>query len=472
MQKTLASIDRQWLKARIERHTRELTRLAVPAVMMRIGLMGLAMVDTAMVGHYATQHLAWLNLANQSVIMFALVVGLGLLSGITVYTANAYGGADFKGAGKVWRRNIPFSILVGAIIVIACWPAEFWLTKLGQTAENAAISGDLVRILAIGLPGHLLFVNCTMFLEGIKRPHIGFRLTLAANLVNVGLNYMLIFGHFGMPELGAEGSAWASTGVRWFMALCAMIYVWNATSLRKFRVREAHLQKLIEWRDQRHMGYASGTSLAAEVIAFSALAVFAGWLGTVPLAAFGVVYQVLGIPLMIAIGIGVATTVRVGIALSRRDGPDAALAAAVGIAMTFATCGFLAVLIYLFTKPLLGIFTDDLRIIDLLMPFALIYILGMLLDAAQMVASMVLRGYKETWWPTYLQGFSFVFVMLPTSYYLAFSLQHGFRGLMEGMLIGVGISFLLQLIRFIYLAKNTIHLKRQPMIKVRNNGVA
>lgn len=456
MQQAFTMFDRQWLKARLSRHVRELARLAAPAVMMRVGLMSLAMVDTAMVGHYATQHLAWLNLANQSIIMFALVIGLGLLSGIIVYAANAYGGADFKGAGKVWRRNIPFSLLIGALIVIVCWPAEFWLTQLGQSSEDALESGGLIRILALGLPGHLLFVNCIMFLEGVKRPHIGFYLTIGANIVNVILNYILIFGHFGAPELGAEGSAWASTGVRWFMAGAALLYVWNATSLKKFGLREAHGQQLLAWRDQRHMGYASGVSLAAEVIAFSALAVFAGWLGTIPLAAFGVVFQVLGIPLMIAIGIGVATTVRVGIALSRGDGPDAALAAITGIIMTFAIAGTLAIFIFFFTKPLMQVFTNDVRIIDLLIPFALIYIAGMVFDSAQMVTSMVLRGYKETWWPTYLQSAAFVFVMLPTSYYLAFPMGHGFKGLMEGLLIGVIVSFSLQLARFIHLARLSI----------------
>lgn len=452
--------DRQWFVTRLRRHMRELTRLAVPAVMMRIGLMGLAMVDTAMVGHYATQHLAWLNLANQSIIMFVLVVCLGLLSGVIVYTANAYGSADFKGAGKVWRRSLPFSLAIGTLAVIVCWPAELWLTLLGQSAENAAIGGDLVRILAVGLPGHILFVNCTMFLEGIKRPHIGFRLMIAANLVNVILNYGLIFGHFGFPELGAAGSAFASTGVRWVMALLAMLYIWNATSLRKFQVRLPHGQALSDWKDQRQMGYAGGTSLAAEVIAFSALAVFAGWLGVIPLAAFGVVYQVLGIPLMISIGIGVATSVRVGIALSRRDGVDAALAGLVGLLVTFAITGILAVIIYFLTAPLLNIFTKDMRIIELLLPFALIYIAGMVLDAAQMVASMILRGYKETWWPTYLQGFAFVFVMLPASYYFAFTLGHGFKGLMEGMLAGVTVSFLLQTARFTGLARRAIEATR------------
>lgn len=453
MQDVNAISRTNWLISRLKRHLRELARLAVPAVMMRVGIMGLGMVDTAMVGHYATQHLAWLNLANQSVIMFALVVGLGLLSGIIIYAANAYGGADFRGAGRVWRRSMPFALGAGLLMVAVCWPSELWLTWLGQSEQNAAQGGHLIRILALGLPGHMLFSTCTMFLEGIKRPHIGFYLTLGANLVNVVLNYLLIFGHFGAPELGAEGSAWASTAVRWFMAATAIAYVWNAQKLKKFKVREPHGQALLEWKAQRQMGYASSVSLAAEVMAFSALAVFAGWLGTIPLAAFGVIYQVLGFPLMIAIGVGVATSVRVGIALSRKDGADAALASVTGIVTTYVITGILALLIIAFTGNLLGVFTNDMQIIDLLVPFALIYTVGMVFDAAQMVASMVLRGYKETWWPTYLQGFAFAGIMLPSSYFLAFELEHGFKGLMEGTLIGVFVSFTVQFIRFIYLAK-------------------
>jgi len=448
--------DRQWLKSRLKRHVRELVRLAVPAVMMRIGLMALAMVDTAMVGHYATQHLAWLNLANQSIIMTAMVTGLGLLSGIIIYTANAYGAADFRGAGKVWRRSLPFSAGIGLLLVAICWPAETWLLMLDQTPENARIGGDIVRILALGLPAHALFVNCTMFLEGIKRGHIGFYLMIGANLVNVVLNYMFIFGEWGAPELGAAGSAWASTGVRCFMAATAILYVWNAASLRKFRVREPHGQPLSKWSDQRQMGYAAGASLAAEVLAFSALSIFCGWLGTIPLASFGVVYQVLGIPLMISIGIGVATSVRVRIALSRSDGRDAQLAGLTGFAMTFAVVGVLAVGIFIFIKPMIGIFTKDINILILLAPIAGVYVVGMLFDSLQMVASMVLRGYKETWWPTFLQSVAFVFVMLPSSYYLGITIERGFRGLMEGMLAGVIVSFILQLLRFLYMANREI----------------
>ncbi|WP_417458532.1 MATE family efflux transporter [Kordiimonas sp.] len=453
MTDTADQISLTWLRERLKRHFSELARLALPAVAMRIGIMGLGMVDTAMVGHYATEHLAWLNLANQSVIMFALVVGLGLLGGITVYVANAIGEDNNREAGRVWRRNLPFTAAVGAVILAAIWPAEYWLTLLGQTTEKAHESGQLIRILALGVPGHLLFVCSTMFLEGIKRADVGFYLMMGANVLNVIFNYFLIFGHGGFPEMGAAGSAWASTIIRWCLAIGAFLYVWYSPSVRGYGTRKPHGQKWSEWSAQRQMGYASAVSLAAEVLAFSALAVFAGWLGTVPLAAHGVVYQVLGVPLMISIGIGVASSVRVGIAFSRKDQADTALAGLAGVLLNFLIVGILAAGIYMFTADLLAIFTKDERIIILLLPFALTYTLGMVFDASQMVMTMVLRGYKETWWPTVLQGISFAFVMLPACYILAFPVGHGLQGLMEGMLIGVVVSWVLQMGRFYRLAR-------------------
>jgi len=446
----------QWLRERLKRHFSELARLALPAVMMRVGIMGLAMVDTAMVGHYATQHLAWLNLANQSIIMFTLVVGLGLVSGIMFYTANAFGTDDYREAGRVWRRNIPFALVIGLGLVAAVLPSEYWLTQLGQSPEDASKSGSIAIILALGLPGHMLFINCTMFLEGIKRADVGFYMMMAANLVNVGLNYALIFGNWGMPELGAEGSAWASTGVRWFMAASVMAFVWYAPSLKKFELRRPHGQTWKEWADQRQIGYASAVSLAAEVLAFGALAIFAGWLGTVSLAAHGVIFQVVGVPLMMAIGIGVATTVRVGISFSRKDRADTALAGISGILLNFVLTGILGVFIFLFPADLMRVFTSDSRIVDLLEPIALFFILAMIFDASQMVASLILRGFKETWWPTYLQSFSFAVVMLPACYLLAFPAGMGLKGLALGMLIGVCVSWVLQIARFVWLIRRPL----------------
>ena len=445
---------RGWFRARLKRHMVELVRLAAP-VMMRLGLMALGIVDIAMVGHYATTHLAWLNLANQSYVMFAIVVSLGLLMGVVVHTSNAYGRDDLAACGRVWRRTLPFSACIATLMLILGFFGEWVLLRLGQTPENAAAGGTLILILSVGLPAHVFFINCSMFLEGVKRPEVGFYIMIAANLVNVILNYALIYGHFGAPELGSEGSAWASTGVRLVMCGLMIGYIWYAPSIQKFGVRNPHGQKWHDWADQRKMGYASAVSLTAEVIAFSALALFAGWISTVALASHGVVYQVLGIPLMISLGIGIAASVRTSIAHGRGDSADTLLAGLSGLALGLFTVIFFGVIIILFTRWALGIFSDDMRIITLLLPMTLLYTAGMIFDAMQMIISNILRGLGETWWPTVLQFIAFIGVMLPACYLLAFPMERGFLGLMEGMTIGVIVSFALQIWRFVWLMRSS-----------------
>lgn len=442
-----------WFRVRLARHMSELVRLAVPAAMMRLGLMGLGIVDVAMVGHYATEHLAWLNLANQSYVMFAIVVSLGLLMGIVVFTSTAYGSENYQECGRIWRRTIPYSLAVGAAMLVLGFFGEPVLALLGQPEDVAKQAGRLILILSFGLPAHVIFINCSMFLEGIKRPEVGFITMLVANIVNGLLNYILIYGAYGAPELGAEGSAWTSTAVRLVMAALMLAYIWYAPAIQRYGVRSPYEGRWKDWYQQRRLGYASAVSMTAEVAAFAALALFAGQLSVVALAAHGVVFQVLGVPLMISIGIGIAASVRTGIAYGRRDGPDTVLAGLSGLGLSVVTVGLFGVLIGLYTEPALRIFTDDERIIRLLMPITIIFTVGMWFDAQQMTVSSILRGLQETWWPTLLQSSAFLGVMLPASYWLAFEAERGFQGLMEGMLIGVLLSTLLQVGRWIWLMR-------------------
>ena len=444
-----------WLKDRLKLQFQELVQLAVPAVMMRLGILALGIVDTAFVGHYATKHLAWLNLAQQSVIMFALIVGLGLLMGILVYTSNAYGAGDYKECGRIWRRSIPYTLLVSAFILAIAWPAEYWLQLTGQTPEVSERSGDLIRILAIGMPGHLLFVNCTMFLEGVKKAGVGFVVMIGANVVNVVLDYMLIYGEFGAPEMGAEGSAWTTTAVRWFMAITIMVYVWRSKSMEKFGTRKPYAGKWSDWQDQRTLGYASGISLAAELTAFSSLVIFGGWLGTIPLAAQGVASQVTGLPLMMAVGIGVAGSVRVGMAFARKDRIDTRMAAMSAVILHVFLIGALAITVAVLAKPFMSIFTNDIAVIALLTPLAPIFALSMFFDGLQIIVSCMLRGLKEKWVPTILQAICFSCIMLPTCYILAFTYDMGLKGLMVGTLVGVSLAFAAQLGRFLYLTQKS-----------------
>lgn len=442
-----------WFKARLKRHIHELFRLALPAVLMRLGILSIAMIDVAMVGHYATEHLAWLNLANTSVIMFSIIVTLGLLTGILINTSNAFGEGDKKECGRVWRRSLPLTGIIGVILVMVLIPTPYYFLLLGQTPHVAHASGEIVQILALGLPAHALFIACSMFLEGIKRAEVGFWVMFVANIVNAFFDYGLIYGAFGMPELGAFGAAWTSTIVRIVMGLGMLGYIWFSPSTQAYGVREPHGQRWREWADQRRMGYATAISLAAEAIAFAALSIFAGWISTEALAGHGVVYQVLGLPIAIAIGVGVAASVRTGIANGRGDHRDTILASMTGMLLTLVISIILAAIILTWRGQIIGIFTGDQIVINLLGPLTIIFTLGMIFDAFQMTLSSILRGLKETWWPTFLQTATFIGVMLPACYVLAFTLERGFRGLLEGTAFAVLVSSLLLIIRYVWLIR-------------------
>lgn len=446
---------RGWFKERIYRHASEIVRLSIPTVMMRLGIMMLGIADTAMVGHYATEHLAWLNLANQSIIMFVLVVGLGLVSGVLIMAATSYGQDDYEQCGRVWRRSLPFVVIAGVIMTAICYPAEYWLLLLGQSAEKAEQSGSLIRILSYGIMGHLLFACSTMFLEGIKRPEVGFKLMVGANIVNVAINYALIFGNWGMPELGAEGSAWASTGVRWCMALMTIGYIWYAPSIKKFKVRLPNMDSWASWKEQRHIGYASGISLAAEVAAFSALAIFAGWIGTIALAAHGIILQLLTLPAMIAIGIGVASSVRVGIAFSRRDRLDVLIGGWTGVCICLLLLVLITIALSYGGAFAISIFTNDADVFSVIFPLLFLIAVTIIFDGLQMILSFTIRGMREKWWPTAIQAFSYIGVMLPLCYYLAIEKDFGLWGLVLGTLVASIVSTVLQGWFFHHLTKAT-----------------
>ncbi|HXV74482.1 MAG TPA: MATE family efflux transporter [Sphingomonadales bacterium] len=440
--------DRAWLKERLRRHLHELLRLAWPVMLSRLGIVTLGLADTIMVGFFSTRELAYLNLGSTTLIMVFLVAVVGLLLGTLIETADAYGAEDFKKCGRILRRSLPYAALLGLIAMVASLPAESWFLFTGQTAGLAAEGGQVMRILAFGLIGHLLFVNVGFFLEGIARPKPVMAIMLAGNLLNILFNYMLIYGHFGFPALGAVGSAWATTALRLAMAAMALGFVIFAPSMKPFAVFRQPVEHWQVWASQRERGYGAGLSLGVEVVAFAALGLFAGWLGTLPLAAWGVVFNVMTIPFMLAAGIGTATAVRVGIANAMRDPRDTALAGWTGYG--FATLILIAcvVPIFVLARPIFTLYTADAALIVFGAPLVAYSAYVIVADGGQTVLANALRGIGEIWVPTGIQTLVYIVIMIPLCWALAFPLQRGVSGLLEGILIASVVSIALQGWRF------------------------
>lgn len=431
---------RAWYYERIGRHLNQIAHIAWPSVLSRLGILGMATVDTVMVGQYATNELAYLNLGTGTFVMLFLIMAMGLLIGTLVYTADAYGREDFEECGRVWRRSLPYAAILGFLCLIICLPGEQWFLAFGQTPEVAREGGMVMSILSFGLFAHLIYFTSVSFLEGVERPRVAMYIMVFANIANVGLNYILIYGAFGIPAMGAQGAALTTTVMRIFLAVSVVIYILNAPSLKKYKPNAPWMGKWADWKVQRVMGYAAGISLGAEVAAFGFMNILAGWMGTFQLAAWGILFNLMGLLFMIPAGVGTAASVRVGIAKSRHDPIDASLAGWVSFAIA-------AVLLFIFGLPLwispenvVGLYTSDTNVWTYVIPSMALVAISMMFDGGQAVMSNALRGMGETWGPTVIQGFSFLVVMLPLSYYLGFTLDHGIVGLMEATIIACFLS--------------------------------
>lgn len=442
---------------RLKRHASELVRLAAPIVASRSGFLMLIMADTIMTGHFSSTELAYLSI-GLGIFMPLMIVSLGMIMGTLVLTANAHGAGKLADCGPIWRRSLQYALVLGIVGFAIGANGETLLLWTGQTPEIAAGGGRVVTLVSLGLPAHLMFLASAFFLEGLGRPTPAMLVMIVANVINVALNALMVFGGLGwMEPMGASGAVLATTATRWFMALAMMAIVWNLRDRDILAIRAPLTGGFGSWRKLRRIGYAVGISVGVESLAFSALNAFAGWLGEIPLAAYGMTFNLMALIFMLAIGIGSATAVRVGMAYGRGDIPDAALAGWTGLAATVLAMIVAGVACAIWSEDLAAIYTEDPALLALAAVTIAFMRWTSVPDGGQATMANALRGRGDVWWPCIIQTASFFAVMLPIAYVSAFTFDNGILGLLHGMVVGCVVSLLWQALRFHMLAARDAH---------------
>lgn len=436
-----------WFRARLKRQVSELVRLAVPIVLQRLGIMGMGLVDTLMVGRYSAQELAYQNIGHIPV-MTLIVVTLGLMTGTLVLTSNAYGVGDFKKCGRIWRRSIPYGFALGMVGFVICFFGEPLLLLMGQSADLARGGGVVMQAIAIGIPMTCVMLASSFFLEGINRPLPGMIFMLVANIINIFLNWIFVYGHLGFDAMGAEGSAWATSFVRTLLAVALVVYVLKMRDHKKFGLLDKVDMSWARWKKLRRLGYATGLTNGIEHMGFATLSTFTGWLGAMSAAAFGIAINCYGLPFMAAVGIAGATAVRVGIAYGRKDYRDMVLAGAAGVGVnTLLMLPFMAAML-IWPMEITRLFTHDQDLIVLTAPLVALMSLMMIVDTGQTVIGNALRGRHDVQVPIIFYTFSYLVLMVPLAWYLVFPKGHGTIGVVEAVIVASIVSFLLLSLRF------------------------
>jgi len=460
--------DRSPQTPSLRRHILRTLTLAGPVVVARVGMVGLSSTDVIVLGRADAEALAAYVLAAA---LYESLIGTlaGLLLGVPVMAARLFGAGDTRTLGSIWRRGLPYALLVGGCLAGALQGAETLFLWSGQDPVLAARAGAVVRVLGMALPLLGLFLVSASFLEAINRPKFGMVAVLLANLANLGFNVLFVFGAGPIPAMGALGCAIATVLTAGLLAAGLGSYVRfglkdrEALGLTVPASDGAEIGRgrtLLGWwralTPIRHPGYAAGLSYTLEASAFSALTLVVGLLGTLALAINGVLFQFLVIPFMVAFGLATATQVRVGNAWGRTDARGLWLAGWIGLALTVLVTGSVALSYLLAPAPLVRLFTTEDAVIAGAVPVLGWVALALIFDGGQTVMNHACRGRGDTWVPTGLHLISYWGILVPAAILLTLIADQGVAGIFQAVALASVVSLVAMTLRFATVARRPL----------------
>lgn len=429
--------------------------LALPVMAARLGLILLVTVDSVMTGRYSAEALAHYGISTAPHI-FLLVVGIGLLVGTIVLVGQADGAGRPEACGGIWRRSLMIAGVMGSVWAVMLLFGEPILLLLGQSDSMAAGGGAALKGFAVGIPALLMYVSTSFFLEGIGRARAGMYIALSANVLNAGLNWLLIAGNLGFPEMGAAGAALATSITRWAMLAALLVYVLNMADRARYGVGAADSLGSQTTKRLLRLGAPFAVATGLEAGAFATIATFAGRMGEVEMAAYQACMNVVSFAFMLAIGLSTATSVRVANAVGRNDRAGLALSGWLGLGLVLALMLVVGLLVVSLREPIAAIYTQE-ESVRSLAQLGLFWVAAILMfDGAQAVLMGAHRGAADVLVPTGMQGFSFWVVAVPLAYFLGLHLNLGVPGLFAAIFAATTVAAVLLSSRFAVLSRRPV----------------
>lgn len=423
-------------------HARATLVLGLPLIGSNLAQMLLHVTDTMLLGRYGVNELAAVVLAT-SAFFVTFILGSGFGQAVMPMVASALGRGDEVQVRRDTRMGLWLSIAFGALTYPLFWWSEKLLLALWQPPEVARFAQDFLRIGGLGMIPALLVMTLKSYLAALERTQVVLWVTLAGVGVNLVLAYMLIFGHWGAPELGVRGAAISSLVVQVVtFALLAGYAAW-LPELRHFRLFQRFWRP--DWQAMHQvfrLGWPIGITGLAESGLFMATAMMMGWIGAVELAAHGITMEVAALSFMVHLGLSNAATVRAGRADGAGDGQSLRDGARASIVLSFAFGLSMVTLFLTLPTPIIGLFLDRAKpdsaeILAFGVKLLAIAALFQLADAMQVMALGLLRGIKDTRVPMVAAAVSYWMIGIPSAYVLGFHSGLGGVGLWLGLVIGL-----------------------------------
>lgn len=428
--------------------------LAYPVMLAMLGQVMTGVADSVMVGWTGATPLAASSFAN---IFFSipLFFGVGVSYAITPLVAQADGAKDVNKIIDVLKNGSLINLVTGFVLVVLIFSCEPFMHSMGQPTEVVTLAIPYLSIVAVAIIPTMIFQTYRQFAEGLQSTRVAMGIVIGSNLINIGLNYILIFGKLGAPALGLNGAGWATLISRTIMAIAMMSYIYFAKKYKTYQGGfnaggySMHLIKRM-----LHIGLPAGSQFIFEASAFGFSAIMMGWLGTTALAAHQIAINLATISYMTTSGLGAAATIRVGNFLGQHDTVNMRAAAFAMIWMAVAIMAAWALLFIFGRYALPSLYIDNLSVIDLTASLLIFAAFFQLSDGIQVVTAGALRGLQDVKIPSLLILVAYWVIALPLGYTLAFPLAFGANGIWLGLFIGLTLTATAMVVRFRRLSRN------------------
>ncbi len=432
-------------------HAKAVLVLGVPLIGSHLAQMVIGMTDTVMMGWYGVEDLAAMVLAS-SMFFLLFIVGAGFSFAVMPMVASAASAGDDVQIRRVTRMGFWASAFFVILVLPLMWWSKALLLGLGQEPVVAQLAQDYLRITAVGMFPSLFVMVIKSYLAALERTQIVLWVTVAGALLNGLLNYALIFGNWGAPELGIQGAAIASIMMPIASVPLLLVYI------KRNMPEHALFQRI--WRFDREafgqvfrLGWPIGLTNLAETALFSATAIMMGWVGTLELAAHGIALQWTAVAFMVHVGLGNAATIRAGRAIGRADATGLRRGGIATLAMALMLSCLAVVLFLSVPEFLISLYLDSSepsrdQIIAIGVGLLVMAALFHVADSAQVIALGLLRGVQDARVPMILAVISYWLVGLPAGYLFGFTWGYGAVGVWMGLVCGLTLAAILLNYRF------------------------
>ncbi|ELN2736314.1 MdtK family multidrug efflux MATE transporter [Pluralibacter gergoviae] len=443
---------------------RQLLALAIPVIFAQIAQTAMGFVDTVMAGGYSATDMAAVAIGT-SIWLPAILFGHGLLLALTPVVAQLNGSGRRDRIAHQVCQGFWLASIVSVLVMVVLWNAGYIIRSMHDIdPELADIAVRYLRCLLWGAPGYLCFQVARNQCEGLAKTKPGMVMGFLGLLVNIPVNYIFIYGHFGMPRLGGVGCGVATAAVYWVMFIAMLSYVRRARSMRDIRPQEASRRPdFTVMKRLAQLGLPIALALFFEVTLFAVVALLVSPLGIVDVAGHQIALNFSSLMFVLPMSLGAAVTIRVGFRLGQGSTLEAQTAARTGLGVAVCMAILTAIFTVALREHIAMLYNENPQVVALASQLMLLAGLYQISDSIQVVGSGILRGYKDTRSIFFITFTAYWVLGLPSGYILALTdlvvPRMGPAGFWTGFIIGLTCAAILMMLRMRYI-------QRQPSVTI------